>query len=128
MAKKSLKELQDFWYARLAKEGFVDAEDRQGRLKEWHGSKYGVERAQYRKGSKEAYLQKAEAFTLRPVFDAVVDSEYDFSRDLTKEEIRNIWGKHLEGFSGREIAREVGYSKATVNRLIGRIQTWMKLV
>jgi DNA-directed RNA polymerase specialized sigma24 family protein len=34
---------------------------------------------------------------------------------------REMWGLHLEGFSVREIAREVGCSRSTVHRVIQRL-------
>jgi hypothetical protein len=83
------KKLQALWDKKLAKSGFVDAEQRSGHLKKWSTGilksrvDYGVFKA------KEAYFQYAGQFLHSHKFDDVKDSL--------------IWKYHAEGLSTYQI-------------------------
>lgn len=88
---KDYDTLKSQWYGKLAKEGFVDIEDDQERIKKRHGSKFAEKRLydETRHEAQVEYYQLAGKF--------LHDHEFDSKKD------KAIWQLHSEGVYIRAI-------------------------
>lgn len=86
--------LRDKWYAKLAKEGFEDIEDTEGRLKTYASSALvQVYKDHLKYDTKERYYQLAGQFLHDHKFKSNVE--------------RFIWEQHCEGVSIRKMVKEI---------------------
>lgn len=86
---KDLKKLQKLWYDKLKKEGFDDIEQDENYLKRWDSHWFN---SQY---SPEYFQNKAEYYRAAGKFLY----EHQFKSELE----RQIWAKHAEGLTIRDI-------------------------
>lgn len=89
---KDFKALQAKWYAKLEKKGFVDIEQKNGRLKTYDGLFFHTQLG--KKGqsffeAKEEYYRRAGQFL----------HEYQFETPFAKQ----VWALHADGYGIREI-------------------------
>jgi hypothetical protein len=91
---KTLKEEQDKWYARLAKDGFKDIEDRDEKLKQYASSALTHNyRVPLVFDAKERYYQLAGQFLHMHKFDSRLE--------------KFMWSQHCEGVSIEDIVDKV---------------------
>ncbi len=112
MQNKKLQQLQKLWDKKLAKAGFEDIEDKEGRLTYWHSHYF---RNRFKDindfHAKQEYFYLAEHFL----------NEYPFADDKEKA----YWAKHAQGKSNREIAEKHRRPKKAVNAIIARLRKVM---
>lgn len=145
---KTFKELEAFWYKRLAKDGFDDQEDPEYRLlKHWTG----ISTTNYKDPTSDPewldavavqpenspvissfpdpiFCQEAE-FASHAEFDSICDLLVSHGNVcLTKSQVPSIWNSYLSGISYRDIGRQEGISKDTVLRVVNKLSEWMNLV
>ncbi len=107
---KYSKALRDKWYRKLAKSGFVDAEDVNSpneMLKRWHGSYFRDHMTPQEFKAKEAYFQNATWFLTVHKF-------------ISKDE-RKIWKLHAEGQNVVEIAKTMDLKRTKTSLIIQRL-------
>ncbi len=111
MQQKDFKKLQALWDKKLADSGFVDAESRNGSLKDYHSFR----------------LQKTDRSCLDPVSLEAKESYYRFagqflhSHTFGSEVERTIWTLHGEGLSVRNIGKHLGMPTMTVHHKLARL-------
>lgn len=96
--------LQAEWYAKLAKAGFKELEDPQGRLRNWHS----FDLPRIHKQDMQQYFLDAQTFL----------NEHSF--ESHRERI--IWQMHSEGLFLREIAAALKCSKDTIHASIKKLK------
>lgn len=122
MAKiKTYQQLRKEWYAKLAKTGFEDAEDDQGRLKVYHAWKF-----------------HDKSFDHTPEQMELVQAYYSQAGELLEEfqwedkTHRKIWELHCEGKTLIEICAGLlktrcrKLAKSQVDRIIKQYQQYIK--
>jgi DNA-binding NarL/FixJ family response regulator len=113
MKKPSKREI-DYWYNKLAKAGFEDAEERHSpreMLKTWHNTWFQARGTPDQFGAQAQYYQLATDML----------STYDFGTARRKQ----VWALHAEGQTVREIAKATKYSKTHVHHIIQSIKADM---
>ncbi len=108
---KKFKELQQKWYAKLAKSGFVDAEDTKQEhvpLKAWHNFYFTRRYTPLTFEAKRKYFDTAAQWGAAHIFDSPKDKE--------------IWSLHCEGDSIREIEKKLKVYKDLVHSTIVRLR------
>lgn len=109
------KRLKDKWYKKLKASGFEDIEDTESpreMLKSWHSTWFFTHSDPLHFKSKHRYFHMCEQFLNFYAFDS--------------HEEKEIWVLHSEGFSVREIAKEVGVCKTKVNEIVVWLQKIMR--
>lgn len=109
---KTYKQLQREWDRRLAKEGFVDAEQRDGNLKTWSSDYYLNYPDETRREAYAGYFRLAGQFLYSYQFETTVD--------------RLVWEYHSQGKSIREIPKllwkqRIRLKKSSVGVIIKRL-------
>lgn len=108
--KKPTKKLQDQWNRKLAKAGFVDAENREnGMLKKWHSFYYQA------RFTPESFEERRRYFELATAW--LNDGTFETGRHKT------AWAHHCEGLSYREIAKLMKTNYDVIMALINRCQS-----
>ena len=114
LKKPNFLDLQKHWYKILKESGFQDIEDCNNKfrpLKSWHSFKWA---------NRDSYFIEAK---IKYYTDAVhFLSEYEFE---TPEQ-KTIWMLHSEGFSVREIERELFISRSSVHKIICDLRDIMR--
>lgn len=102
MADKALEDLKARWYQKLKESGFKDAEDKNGRLKDWPNQRIP------RDYSTDTFKEKQEYYRLA----SQLYYDYPFPNTLH----HRIWGLHSAGESLREIAQKLRSKKNKLNK------------
>ena len=116
---KDFLKLQAEWDRKLAESGFIDAEQRDGKLKTWHKNDM-LERDPVDIQSRTLYYQAAGRFL----------HDYTFPTDLE----RQIWAAHIEGLTVRAIVEVLvpkRLKRARVDQIIQKlvkimVESWKK--
>lgn len=107
--------LRDEWYDKLKESGFEDIEDVYHPnipLKAWHSLRFISLYEPIEFENQQVYYQMAENFS----------REHNFSRPFE----RLVWEAHCEGFSEREIAKELDSYKTGIHKIVSSVSTFMK--
>lgn len=94
--------LQQIWYEKLKASGFEDQENAAGYMKDWPSVRL---RRQY---TPEAFKEKQDYYRIA----SQLLHEDIFKNDLEKQ----IWERHTEGITMREIATELRAEYPTINK------------
>ncbi len=129
--KKTFKELELEWCARLKASGFVDIEntskpDRP--LKEWHSTKFMSERSRVRQAQREEYDRKLDEFlnsnAINEICSMVAKHGNSSVRPTT---VKKILEFHRDGLAERKIAKKIRKSRDSVHRTLVKAKEWMKV-
>lgn len=104
----SFSALKAVWDKKLSQSGWVDAEDSQGRLREWHS--YAFMRPRLRNGTLEANQRYYE------LADNMLQSDSIFDTAMH----RSIWRLHATGATVREIGKTLSVSKSFVHSVVSK--------
>lgn len=114
-AKSAFKQLQQKWYGKIAKQGFVDIEDTNSpkeRLLKWASWDFVRKRTQqYMEARRQYYLDCTEFL-----------GWYKFAN--TRE--RKIWALHADGLSCRAVAAKVSLQKSRVHTILKALKIQMQ--
>lgn len=110
---KEFKKLQDKWYGKLEKSGFVDLEQADGNLKSWSSGAYRDYEDPNLRESKEEYYRLAGQFL------------HSFKFESKRE--RTIWEFHSRGVSIRDIVgllarRNIRTCRFTVHQVLQKLK------
>lgn len=130
---KSLKEVQDEYYAILKARGFKDIEDPDSPdrpLIEWHNHKFSSEKAIYKIEVRKEYQQLIDDFTNSKDFDDICVVMTDHGNcSLSSGDIKEIWDfSSQQGWTERKIAEYKKKSKTCIHGVLERLRKWMSLV
>ncbi len=111
---KKFRDLQRTWYKKLAKTGFVDAENTDKRKEDMllqntqrRLQRYGTERR----------------LALQRYYELAGHFYWDFKFDTSRE--KRVWEMHSQGLTGYEIAQKLGMSKSVVYRMVKSLAATM---
>jgi hypothetical protein len=126
--------IQAEWYGRLAREGFVDAEDHQvGGFEFCRGRPIPADQGgrPLRKwciSGPEPMSREQDAWSNHPEFHRVLEEICSHGNcSVTPTQLLAIWNDHLEGSTLRQIEKQHGISDNRALVLINRIGEWMSL-
>ncbi len=108
------KSLQKKWYNKLAKDGFVDAEEYDSpreMLKRWHGKDFEAKDFVTIQASQAYYSEATEMLNW---------FEFDCKED------KQLWELHANGSSVREIAKKLKKPKSTIHDAVLRLRSNLK--
>lgn len=107
----SFKKLQEIWYKKAAKAGFVDIEqnDDEERLKKWHSTYMQQRYTPQMYAAEERYYQLATDYLTNGTFDTATH--------------KKIWELHTEGWTFRKIATVVKTSVWTISMVVGKYRS-----
>ncbi|NDC24838.1 MAG: winged helix-turn-helix transcriptional regulator [Proteobacteria bacterium] len=115
MDKKKLQDLQKKWYSKLAKSGFKDIENvfLPGEpLLHWDSTEF------QRAFSPSEFTERQRYYELA----GQLLHTFKFKKDRDKE----IWRMYVQGITQRKIAKAVGLSIISVNRIIKKYASYIK--
>lgn len=94
------RSLKTYWYDQLKEDGFEDIEDENEALKCWHTSYFQCRYSPQSFVEKQQYYQMTKTFLRTHKFKS--------------KQHKQIWFLHSEGFSIREIAKQLSLNKDSV--------------
>jgi ATP/maltotriose-dependent transcriptional regulator MalT len=106
------KKLQQTWYRKLKKAGFNDAEDGQGRLKEWHSHYF------------KAFNTPEEFEENRRFY--VLASQLLHSHTFRSERDKRVWELFCNGVPQKDICKKVGIGLTTLKTTLSRYKVFIK--
>lgn len=109
---KEFKDLKDRWYKKLKKSGFVDIEEDEKRLLEYHNTKYSS-------SDPLAFSSQQRYFELA--------GQLLHSFPFKSSEQRTIWTLHCEGKTVRSIGKRVDRSTFYVRSVIDDLAKLIKV-
>jgi hypothetical protein len=120
------------WYQKLKDENFPDIEDHSGSvsvLKSWDSFRFVSKEAQERKAAQEEYQNAAELLLQNPNFIGICETivKHKGSK-LTVNVVVRIWELHCEGKIESEIVSELNTNRRAIQRVLRKLQQWMKLI
>lgn len=129
--KRTFKEEEQDWYAKLKSKGFTDIEDTSNPdrpLKDWHSTKFTSERSRIRQAQREAYNKKLEDFLNSNAINEICALMTKHGRNtIGPKKAKNILILHLNGDDERKIAKKKKCSRDVVNRTLRKAKEWMKV-
>lgn len=127
-----LKELEALWYKKLRDSGFNDIEnalDPYRPLNDWHSRKFCSDDSLVRQAKAKEYIGRVTLLVQHPDWQDICKGMVRHGNSaLTLKLAQRILELHLDGFSEREIAREIKRSKNCVHLLIVKAREWMRIL
>jgi hypothetical protein len=107
MTLKQFKALQAKWYKKLTDNGFKDAEDEHGNLKEYHSKRLIDERNLSGREEKQRFFELARQML--------------HSHPFPSDKHKKAWAMFSEGHPKYKIAKELGIPKLALDKFIAHM-------
>jgi DNA-binding NarL/FixJ family response regulator len=124
----AFKDLEARWNEKLRKSGFVDIEDSDRQLTDYHSTHFRKPSVQARMTQRERYNERLQNFINHPQFKAICKSlSRHGNSSLTPRLVHKILELHGEGLPEREIAKKVRRGKKAVHLTLSKAFKWMEV-